>query len=290
MSAKIIDGRAISQQIYESLIPKIKELTEKLGRMPCLVGLECQLVPEIEAYINSQKRIARRLGIEYKHRQVAPYEESMQEAIEMVSRDDSIDGVLIHTPLPEGVDLFDILPYLSPEKDVEGISPGNTFAIFWHRGQIIPTTPKAVLRILDEIDYDLYGKEIAMIGQGVVVGRPLTILLAQKRATVRLCHLPTYKTGKLRDHLAQSDVVIAAVGSPEVLKGEWIKPGAVVIDVGINEVDGKLVGDVEFDVAKERASMITPVPGGVGPVTVAMLIENLVILIERKLDASDADN
>ncbi len=290
MSGKIIDGRAISREIYASLEPRISELTKALGRPPCLVGIECQLIPEIEAYIRSQKKIANRLGIEYKHRQVAPYEESMQEALEMVSRDDSIDGVLIHTPLPEGVDLFNVLPYLSPDKDVEGISPGNTFSLFWHRGQVIPTTPKAVLRILDEIGYDLYGKEIAMVGQGVVVGRPLTILLAQKRATVRLCHLPTYKTGKLKGHLSESDVVIAAVGSAEVIKGEWIKQGAVVIDVGINEVNGRLVGDVEFEAAKEKASMITPVPGGVGPVTVAMLMENLVLITERKSCEPNRDN
>ena len=280
----IIDGRAIANAIIEDLLPKMKKAEGLLGRKPCLLGIESGSNPDTAAYIRSQQRLAQRLGVEYRHRQVGPYQEDLNNAVLMANRDDSIDGVILHTPMPPGVDVFNSLRLLKKEKDVEGLSPENAFGLmFRQENTIFPTTPRAVVHILDAIDVDLYAKEVVIVGQGAVVGRPLSLILAQRRATVTVCHYPTYDRGLLPEHVARAEVLVSAVGKAGLIKAEWIKKGAVVIDVGINFVSGKMVGDVEFEAAKDVAGMITPVPGGVGPVTSAVLMENLYLLIAQRL-------
>ncbi len=284
VNGNIIDGRAIANNIIEDLMPKIKKASALLGRRPTLLGIESGSNPDTAAYIRSQQRLAQRLGVEYRHRQVGPYQEELNNAVLMANRDESIDGVILHTPMPPGVDVFNSLKLLKKEKDVEGLSPENVFGLmFRQEDTIFPTTPRAVVHILDAIGVDLYGKEVVIIGQGAVVGRPLSLILAQRRATVTVCHYPTYDRGLLPEHISRAEVLVSAVGKAGLVKGEWIREGSVVIDVGINFVSGKMVGDVEFDTAKDKADLITPVPGGVGPVTSAVLMENLYLLVAQKL-------
>ncbi len=280
----VINGRKIAEQIVSSLLEKFEECRKKLGRPVVLVGIESGMNPDTKSYIRAQQSLATRLGIEYRHRQVGPYQAELDQAVEMAMQDSSVDGIILHAPFPEGVDGFNALRILRREKDVEGLCPENIFGMFFRQEKtIFPPTPKAVLRILDEVGVEITGRRVVIVGEGAVVGRPLAIMFLQRGATVSVCHLPTAERGDLPDYVARAEILVSAVGKPELIKGDWIKEGAVVIDVGINFVGHKLVGDVEFDTAKEKAKLITPVPGGVGPVTTAILMENLYLLVKEKI-------
>ena len=179
-------------------------------------------------------------------------------------------------PLPSQIDYKKISQFVRPEKDVEGMHPANIGKIVFGKATILPCTPAAVMELLKETGADLYGKEVVIVGHSEIVGKPLALLLLDKFATVTVAHIGTSKAGKLEEHVRRAEVLIVAVGKAGIIKGEWIKEGAIVIDVGINRVGDKIVGDVEFETAEKRASYITPVPGGVGPLTVTMLMRNLV--------------
>jgi methylenetetrahydrofolate dehydrogenase (NADP+)/methenyltetrahydrofolate cyclohydrolase len=178
--------------------------------------------------------------------------------------------------LPGQIDYKKISQFILPEKDVEGMHPANIGKIVFGKANILPCTPAAVMELLKEAGVDLYGKEVVIVGHSEIVGKPLALLLLEKFATVTVCHIGTSKAGKLEEHIMKAEVLIVAVGKAGLIKGEWIKEGAIVIDVGINRVGDKIVGDVEFETAEKRASYITPVPGGVGPLTVTMLMRNVV--------------
>ncbi len=285
VEGNVIKGKAIAESIVSSLLNRFDALMQELGRPVVLLGIESGINPDSRAYIRSQQSLAARLGIEYRHRQVGPYQKDLEDAVQMAVRDPSVDGIILHTPFPEGVDVFNALRLLPQEKDVEGVSPGNVFGMFFRQeGTIFPPTARAVLRILDELGVNIKGARVVIVGEGAVVGRPLAIMFLQRGATVSVCHLPTSERGDLLRYVSQAEILVSAVGKAGLIKGEWIKEGTVVVDVGINFVGNRMVGDVEFDTAKDKAKLITPVPGGVGPVTTAILMENLYLLVKERLN------
>lgn len=278
--ARLLEGKPLAQEIKQQIIEELASLKYK----PVLAGIQVGDNPASEAYVNSQAKLAQNLGIEYQFHKLPENitADSLVEFIEKLNYDDAVNGVIIQTPLPAHIKYQEIIQSVLPAKDVEGTHSLNLGSIVLNQEGISPCTPAAVMELLDNAKIDLYGKEAVVVGHSEIVGKPLSLLLLNKFATVTVCHIATSEAGKLEEHVRKADILIAAVGKPGVIKGEWIKQGAVVIDVGINRVDGKITGDVEFAEAEKRASFITPVPGGVGPLTVIMLMRNLVKLAKSQ--------
>ena len=204
--------------------------------------------------------------------------------VDTLNADDGIDGILVQLPLPAGLDSTAILDRIDAAKDVDGFHPNNAGHLSQGRSRFVPCTPAGVMRILDHYGIDLEGKRAVVVGRSNIVGRPMAMLLEQANCTVTVAHS---RTRNLPDLLADAEVVVAAIGRPNFVEGGWVRPGAVVIDVGINRIeDGSLVGDVDTSSASERAAAITPVPGGVGPMTIAMLMANTVTAAEQRLGLS----
>ncbi len=277
--AKLLEGKPIAQSLKE----EIKQQVQSLKIKPVLASIEVGENPGAEAYVKSQQKLAQNLGIEYQFHKLSQdtSESSLVEFIQKLNSDKSVNGIIIQMPLPAQIDYKKMSQFILPEKDVEGMHPENIGKILFGTStslsaKILPCTPAAVMELLKETGIDLYGKEVVVVGHSEIVGKPLALLLLDKFATVTVCHIGTSKAGKLEEHVRSAEVLIVAVGKAGLIKGEWIKEGAVVIDVGINRVGDKIVGDVEFEEAEKRASYITPVPGGVGPLTVTMLMRNLV--------------
>ncbi|MEE8423525.1 MAG: bifunctional 5,10-methylenetetrahydrofolate dehydrogenase/5,10-methenyltetrahydrofolate cyclohydrolase, partial [Thermodesulfobacteriota bacterium] len=201
--------------------------------------------------------------------------------IDDLNKDPRVHGILIQLPLPDSLDTEAILEAVSPAKDVDGFHPFNMGLLLAGKPSFVPCTPYGIMTLLDTIGVDPEGKEAVILGRSNIVGKPTALLLLHRHATITLCHS---KTRDLAEKVSGADILIAAIGRPEMIKGDWIKEGAVVIDVGINRIeDGKLVGDVDFDGASKRASFITPVPGGVGPMTIAMLLQNTLTAARRQI-------
>ncbi len=272
--AKLLEGKPIAEKIKE----EIKQLIQSLKNKPVLASVQIGDNAGAEAYAKSQKKVADILGIDYQlHKLVQDTSENtLIEFISKLNADKSVNGMIIQMPLPLHIDYKKISQYISPDKDVEGMHPANIGKILFGKAKIVPCTPAAVMELLNSTGIDLYGKEVVVVGHSEIVGKPVALLLLEKFATVTVCHIGTSKAGKLEDHVKRAEVLIVAVGRAGLIKGEWVKENAVVIDVGINRVNDKIIGDVEFEGAEKRASYITPVPGGVGPLTVTMLMRNLV--------------
>jgi len=231
-----------------------------------------------EVYIKSQRKAAENLGIEYQLHKLSQdtSEDELIKFIQKLSQDNSVNGMIVQMPLPPAIDYKKISQFILPQKDVEGMHPANIGKIPFGRASILPCTAAAVMELLKATGVDLYGKDAVVIGHSEIVGKPVALLLLDKFATVSVCHIGTSKAGKLQEYVSRAEVLVVAVGKAGLIKGEWIKEGAIVVDVGINRAGDKIVGDVEFEGAQKRASWITPVPGGVGPLTVTMLLRNLV--------------
>jgi len=276
LSAKILDGKILANQIKDSLKQEILELKEKTDAVPRLVNILIGADQGACAYANSQQKVAKELGIDYELATL-PKSVSQDQLIESISnlnQGSHINGIMLHKPVPDHIDYREAANYVDTAKDLEGINVSNIGKMIIGDTTIIPCTPAAVVEHIKSTGVDLRGKEAVIVGHSVIVGKPLSLLLLQELATVTVCHVATSEAGQLENHVKRADVLIVAVGKPSLIKGDWIKEGAVVIDVGINHVDNKIVGDVEFESAKQRASFITPVPGGVGPLTVVMLMRN----------------
>ncbi len=272
--AKLLEGKPLSEKIKE----EIKQQVSSLKKKPVLASIQVGDNPAACAYAKSQRKTAEGLGIEYQFHKLTQdtTEVTLIEFIQKLNSDRSVNGVIIQMPLPGQIDYKKISQFILPEKDVEGMHPANIGKIVFGKANILPCTPAAVMELLKEAGVDLYGKEVVIVGHSEIVGKPLALLLLEKFATVTVCHIGTSKAGKLEEHVMKAEVLIVAVGKAGLIKGEWIKEGAIVIDVGINRVGDKIVGDVEFETAEKRASYITPVPGGVGPLTVTMLMRNVI--------------
>lgn len=271
--ARLLEGKPIADKIKE----QIKQTVAGLKAKPVLVSIQVGENAGAAAYANSQKKTADSLGIEYQFHKLAA-ETSEAELINFIKRlneDKSVNGIIIQMPLPAQIDYKKISQYILADKDVEGMHPANIGKLVFGKAAIVPCTAAAVMELLKETAVDLYGKEVVVVGHSEIVGKPLVLLLLEKFATVTDCHIGTAGAGKLEEHIQKADILIVAVGKAGLIKGDLVKEGAIVIDVGINRVNDQIVGDVEFEIAQKRASWITPVPGGVGPLTVTMLMRNL---------------
>ncbi len=272
--AKLLEGKPIAEKIKE----EIKQAAQSLKNKPVLASIMVGENAGAASYVKSQTKVAENLGIEYQLHKLAQdtSESALIEFVQKLNADKSVNGIIIQMPLPAQIDYKKISQFILPEKDVEGMHPANIGKIVFGKAVILPCTPAAVMELLKETGVDLYGKEVVIVGHSEIVGKPLALLLLEKFATVTVCHIGTSKAGKLEEHVRTAEILIVAVGKAGLIKGDWVKEGAIVIDVGINRVGDKIVGDVEFEAAENRASWITPVPGGVGPLTVTMLMRNLV--------------
>ena len=274
MTAQLIDGKKISQQRIEAVAQAVKARQEKGLHTPCLAVVLVGDDPASAVYVRNKKLACQKSGIESRSYEL-PSETTQDDLLKLVDElngDSAVDGILVQLPLPAHIDSQAVLERIVPHKDVDGFHPYNVGRLVVKMPLIRPCTPKGVMTLLEAYGIDPKGKKAVIVGASNIVGRPQALELLLSRATVTICHSATQN---LADEVAAADILVVGVGIPNFVKGEWVKPGAVVIDVGINRLDdGSLCGDVEFDVAKERASMITPVPGGVGPMTIATLLEN----------------
>ena len=276
MAAQLIDGKKISQQRIEAVAQAVKARQEKGLHTPCLAVVLVGDDPASAVYVRNKKLTCQKSGIESRSYEL-PSETTQDDLLKLVDElnsDPAVDGILVQLPLPAHIDSQAVLERIEPHKDVDGFHPYNVGRLVVKMPLMRPCTPKGVMTLLEAYGIDPKGKKAVVVGASNIVGRPQALELLLSRATVTICHSTTQN---LADEVAAADILVVGVGIPNFVKGEWVKPGAVVIDVGINRLDdGSLCGDVEFDVAKERASMITPVPGGVGPMTIATLLENTV--------------
>ena len=274
MTAQLIDGKKISQQRIEAVAQAVKARQEKGLHTPCLAVVLVGDDPASAVYVRNKKLACQKSGIESRSYEL-PSETTQDDLLKLVDElngDPAVDGILVQLPLPAHIDSQAVLERIVPHKDVDGFHPYNVGRLVVKMPLMRPCTPKGVMTLLEAYGIDPKGKKAVIVGASNIVGRPQALELLLSRATVTICHSATQN---LADEVAAADILVVGVGIPNFVKGEWVKPGAIVIDVGINRLDdGSLCGDVEFDVAKERASMITPVPGGVGPMTIATLLEN----------------
>jgi methylenetetrahydrofolate dehydrogenase (NADP+)/methenyltetrahydrofolate cyclohydrolase len=276
VTAKILDGKAVAAKERQRSAARAADFVSRFGRAPGLAVVKVGEDPASAVYVRNKRKACEECGIaSFAHD--LPASTSRVELLGLIgqlNRDDRVDGILLQLPLPKGLDSTEIMDTIDPAKDVDGFHPTNTGLLAQKRPGLRPCTPWGVMRLLKEYAIDPTGLRAVVVGASNIVGRPMALELLLGRATVTVCHTGTRY---LRGEVERADLVVAAVGKPAYIPGIWIRDGAVVIDVGINRLpDGKLAGDVEFAPAAERAAWITPVPGGVGPMTIAMLLSNTV--------------
>ncbi len=281
MKAQIIDGKAVSKKVHEEVKAEVEAL-KKYGIEPFLAVVLVGDNPASKVYVRNKEKACAKVGIKtYTHR--LPADASYDEVanlIKQLNEDRKVNGILVQLPLPDHLDEKSLLELVDPSKDVDGFHPYNLGRLLSGSPIVKPCTPLGIMRLLDEYGVELKGKEAVVVGRSVIVGKPMWLLLLERHATVTTCHS---KTRDLAFHTKRADVLVVAAGRPRMITADMVKPGAVVIDVGINRLeDGSLVGDVDFESVSEVASMITPVPGGVGPMTVAMLLYNTVQAAKRQ--------
>jgi methylenetetrahydrofolate dehydrogenase (NADP+)/methenyltetrahydrofolate cyclohydrolase len=278
MTAEILKGKDIAAPIQEQIVRDVEAVKSKFKVTPKLVVLKAADEHASDIYLKNQKKKAESLGLEYELKEFnsSKGEEDFIQVIQALNKDDSVHGMMIQLPLPDGWDADKLHGILNPQKDVEGVSPQNLGLLTIKKEVIVPCTAQAVMEILKTSGVKLYGAEVVIVGSSFIVGRPVAMLLMKERASVHVLGSASSKLGTLEGHVRNADIVIACSGQPHLVKGGWIKEGAVVVDVGINYFDGKTVGDVDTEEASKRASQITPVPGGVGPLTVTILMQNLI--------------
>ncbi len=281
MTAKLLKGPEVAAPIREKIVAELVGLKEKTGTVPGMAVILLGEDPASRAYVGNKEKTSKQLGF-YSEVHRLPAETSQEELLALIdrlNRDDRINGILVQLPLPDHIEEKAVIDAIAVEKDVDGFHPINVGNLMIGEESYIPCTPHGCLKMLEFISYDLKGKNAVVVGRSNIVGKPVAILLLQQHATVTICHS---RTRDLPAVCREADVLIVAVGRPEMITGEMIKPGAVVIDVGVNRVGEKLVGDVHFDSAVEVASYITPIPGGVGPMTITMLMLNTLESFKRK--------
>ncbi|MEZ5498934.1 MAG: bifunctional methylenetetrahydrofolate dehydrogenase/methenyltetrahydrofolate cyclohydrolase FolD [Steroidobacteraceae bacterium] len=274
MAAKIIDGKAIAQEVKSEVRQQVDRLLARGGRRPGLAVVMVGDNPASQIYVRNKRRACEEAGL-YSAAVDLPQSATESElllTIDGLNNDPKIDGILVQLPVPEHIQQHAIVERIDPAKDVDGFHPYNVGRLAERNPLIRPCTPYGIIRMLDKIGISVRGQHAVIIGASNIVGRPMSLELLLMGATTTVCHR---FTPDLAPYVRMADILIVAAGKPGLVRGEWIKPGAVVVDVGMNRLpDGHLVGDVEFDEAAKRAAWISPVPGGVGPMTVAMLMKN----------------
>ena len=274
MSAQILDGKAVAEDIKQGLAREVESLLQGGGRRPGLAVVLVGENPASQVYVRNKRNSCARAGFHSELHELpanTPQEELL-ELVDSLNARDEIDGILVQLPLPSHIDEETVIERIHPEKDVDGFHPYNVGRLVLRMPTLRPCTPRGVMTLLERTGQNLEGLDAVIIGQSNIVGRPMALELLMARCTITVCHS---RTRDLEDKIRGADVLVAAVGRPNFVQGDWIKEGALVIDVGINRLeDGSLCGDVDFETARERAGWITPVPGGVGPMTVATLLQN----------------
>jgi methylenetetrahydrofolate dehydrogenase (NADP+) / methenyltetrahydrofolate cyclohydrolase len=276
MPAIVLDGKAVAAKVRAEVAVRAREFAARHGRPPGLAVVQVGDDPASTVYVRNKRRTCDEVGIEsFAHD--LPGTTSERELLDLVgllNRDDRVDGILVQMPLPRGLDSNRVIDTIDPAKDVDGLHPRNEGLLVVGRTGLRACTPSGCMRLIAEAGCDPAGKRAVVVGRSILVGKPMALLLLEANATVTIAHS---RTKDLAAVVGESDIVVAAAGREGMIRGEWIKPGAVVIDVGTNKgADGKLKGDVDFEGARRVASAITPVPGGVGPMTIAMLLSNAV--------------
>jgi methylenetetrahydrofolate dehydrogenase (NADP+) / methenyltetrahydrofolate cyclohydrolase len=284
MSALLLEGKIIAEALKAKIKAEVEALKAKHGKSPKLVALQMGENASSAVYVKAQKKVAETLGIEYELK-VVPDAISQAEAenlIKAMNKDANVTAIILQLPVPKGIDAKKLVNLIAPEKDAEGMHPENLGKILLGQYKIGPCTAMAVMELLESTKVNLYGKEAVIVGHSEIVGKPLSLMLLNKFATTTVCHIGTGERGVLPEHVKRAEVLIVAVGKAGIVKGDWIKDGAIVIDVGINRVGDKILGDVEFESAAQKAAYITPVPGGVGPITTTILMRNTVELFKAR--------
>jgi len=280
MVAKLIDGKAIAAEVRQTVRARIDERRDNGLRLPGLAVVLVGQDPASEIYVRNKCLACDEAGV-ISHSHALPEDTTEAELLTLIdelNRDKNIDGILVQFPLPEHINADEVTERIRPDKDVDGFHPYNIGRLALRRPALRSCTPRGVITLLEHTEETFYGREAVVVGASNIVGRPMNLELLLAGSTVTTCHR---FTRHLDEHVARADILVVAVGKPGIVKGAWVKPGATVIDIGMNRLEnGKLVGDIEFDAAFERAAWITPVPGGVGPMTVATLLQNTLYAAE----------
>ena len=274
--AEIIDGKLVSQKTREKIKDEVKAFSEKFGYAPGLAVILVGNNPASAVYVRNKHKACLDIGITSYQIEMPEdtSEEELLKKIDELNTDDAVNGILVQLPLPKHISEEKVINRISPKKDVDAFHPENVGRIMIGNYTFLPCTPAGIIELLNYYNVDIAGKNCVVIGRSNIVGKPMALLLLEKHGTVTICHS---RTKNLAEITKNADILVVAIGRPEFLTADMVKPGAVVVDVGINRLDsGKLVGDVKFDEVEPLASMITPVPGGVGPMTITMLLKNTV--------------
>ena len=273
MAVRIIDGKRIAAAVREEIRERIRRLRQDNVGIPGLAVILVGDDPASAAYVRSKATACEEVGIASRQITFPGYlsQDELIDSVQELNRDAGIHGILVQLPLPKHLDERAVLETVNPAKDVDGFTYANIGRLVENRASFVPCTPAGILELLDREEIAIAGRRAVVVGRSEIVGKPVAMLLVHRNATVTICHS---RTADLAAETRRADILIAAVGRPRLITGDMVKPGAVVIDVGINRVEGRLVGDVDFDSVTPVAAAITPVPGGVGPMTVAMLLRN----------------
>lgn len=280
----ILDGKQLSQELKDEMRQEVDALAQKYGRRPCLMVVIVGNNPASQSYVRGKIKATEYVGFDGSLVSLPEdvTEDALIAEIERLNQNELVDGILVQLPLPKHISEDRVIASISPEKDVDGFHATNVARLWLNQPCIVPCTPKGVIVMLDRAGIEISGKNAVVVGRSNIVGKPVAKLLLDRNATVTIAHS---RTKNLKEVCRQADILVAAVGRPQMLTADYIKPGAAVIDVGINRLeDGRLVGDVDFEGAKEIAGAITPVPGGVGPMTITMLMRNTIECFLRRMN------
>ncbi|MCL6350429.1 bifunctional methylenetetrahydrofolate dehydrogenase/methenyltetrahydrofolate cyclohydrolase FolD [Pectobacterium polaris] len=287
MAAKIIDGKTIAQQVKDEVAARVTQRLAEGKRAPGLAVVLVGENPASQIYVASKRKVCEEVGFISRSYDlpITTTESELLALIDQLNADQKIDGILVQLPLPEGIDNTKVIERIAPSKDVDGFHPYNVGRLCQRAPMLRACTPRGIITLLERYNIDTFGLNAVVVGASNIVGRPMSLELLLAGCTTTVTHR---FTKNLRHHIENADLLVVAVGKPGFIPGEWIKPGAIVLDVGINRLEsGKVVGDVEFETAQERASYISPVPGGVGPMTVATLIQNTLQACEEYHDHAE---
>ena len=279
----LIDGKKVSAEVRVFLAKEVKELKEKTGRVPGLATVLVGDDPASAVYVRNRNKICRELGFNSFEQKLAADtpEAKLLELIKELNSNNDIHGILVQLPLPNQIDSEKILQAIDPNKDVDGFHPINVGKLVVGNALLTPCTPTGIIKLLDYYEIDISGKHAVILGRSNIVGKPVSMLLLQRNATITICHS---RTKNLDEITRSADILVAAIGRANFVTENMVSEGAIVIDVGINRVDGKLTGDINFEPVSKKASYITPVPGGVGPMTIALLMENTLKAFKESID------
>lgn len=285
MPAELLKGKPIADKIKAEVSKEVEELKGK-GVAPGLVAVQVGENEASRVYTNAQKKNAEKCGINYDLQELPAdtTQEQLLKHIAGLNANPEVTGIILQMPVPEQIDAKVCQWSIAYEKDIEGVTPTNMGLVTFGKPRLVPCTAMGAYELIKSTGVDLYGKEVVVVGHSDIVGKPAALLLLNDFATTTICHIATGQRGLTETHVKRAEILVVAVGVPHLIKGDWIKEGAIVIDIGINPKDGKLLGDVETDVAAEKAAWITPVPGGAGTATTAILMRNTVEAAKWQLE------